>query len=100
MIRHYLIDGNNLMGKIPSIKKLQKKDKQGSRAKLAYRLDSHFSGSKYGVTLHLDGHRGEAIRTINLKIEYSADRTADDMIKDEIARYHNPAAPCCCYFRF
>ena len=43
-MRHYVIDGNNLIGKIGSLHKLQNKDKQGSREKLAFILERYFSG--------------------------------------------------------
>ncbi len=38
----YIIDGNNLIGKIASLMNLQKKDKQASREKLIYILDRYF----------------------------------------------------------
>ena len=45
-MRHFIIDGNNLMGKIPSLYKLQKKDGQSSREKLAFILESYFMNKK------------------------------------------------------
>ena len=58
---NYIIDGNNLIGKIPSLMNLQKKDKQASREKLVYMLDRYFIQKKVNVTLHLDGHPGARI---------------------------------------
>ena len=50
----YIIDGNNLIGKISSLMSLQKKDKQASREKLVFLLDRYFSQKKANVTLNLD----------------------------------------------
>lgn len=53
-MRHYIIDGNNLIGKIASLQKLQKKNKQSSREKLAFILESYFLGKPNNkVSLHL-----------------------------------------------
>jgi predicted RNA-binding protein with PIN domain len=55
-MKQYIIDGNNLIGKIPSLNILQKKDKQGSREKLAFMVDNYFSQKNAKVFLHFDGH--------------------------------------------
>ncbi len=39
---HYIIDGNNLIGKIKRFSSLQKKDKQTAREKLAFYVDRYF----------------------------------------------------------
>jgi len=80
----YLIDGNNLIGKIKQFKELQKKDKQSVREKLAYRLDSFFSSKNQKVILFLDGFKSEAINTNKIKIVYSDNKSADDEIKKQI----------------
>ena len=90
MIRHYIIDGNNLIGKIKSIWELQKKDKQASREKLAFLLDRYFSKKKIKVTLHFDGFAGDAIKTYKVKIIYSDKKTADQKIKNQIDNLKNP----------
>ncbi len=90
MARHYIIDGNNLIGKVKRLWKLQQKDGQASREQLAFILDRHFSGKPVSVTLHFDGFKGEAIKTNKLRIEYSNNKTADEEIKKEIARCDNP----------
>lgn len=90
MIRHYIIDGNNLIGKIPSIWKIQKKNPQLSREKLAFEIDRYFSGSKKKATLHFDGHPSTPIKINNAKIEYSFDDHADDKIKVEVSNSKNP----------
>ena len=89
-MKHYIIDGNNLIGKIPTIKKLQKSRKQTSREKLAFLIGRYFSKSRNSVTLHFDGHLNEAIKVSGIKIKYSGSHTADDKIKLEIERSKNP----------
>lgn len=80
----YLIDGNNLIGKIKQFKELQKKDKQGVREKLALRLDTFFSAKNQKVILFLDGFKSEAINTNKIRIVYSDNKSADDEIKKQI----------------
>lgn len=94
MVKHYIIDGNNLIGKIASIWKLQKKDKQASREKLAFVVDRYFHYKKMNVTLHFDGHKNEAINTNKARINYSGSRTADELIKNEIMNAKNPRTIC------
>ena len=89
-MRHYVIDGNNLIGKIGALQKLQNKDKQSSREKLAFLLERYFSGkNNIKVTLHFDGFPGQAIKIQNIKIIYSNKRTADDEIKLQIEQEKN-----------
>jgi predicted RNA-binding protein with PIN domain len=87
---HFIIDGNNLIGKIPSIKNLQRKNRQASREKLANLLGRYFSKGRNMVTLHFDGHVNETINVAGIKIKYSGSKTADDKIKNEIERSRNP----------
>jgi predicted RNA-binding protein with PIN domain len=89
-MKHFIIDGNNVLGKIPSLKKLQLKDKQGSREKLALMVERNFSKRNAGVSLHFDGYPGEEIKILNVKIIYSKNITADEMIKKEIEKSKNP----------
>ncbi|MBL1215023.1 MAG: hypothetical protein HND52_16795 [Ignavibacteriae bacterium] len=90
MNKHYIIDGNNLIGKIKSIWEVQKKDKQASREKLAFLLDRYFIKKKTKVSLHFDGFAADAIRTSKIKIKYSDNKTADSKIKIEIDQSKNP----------
>ncbi len=90
MIKHYIIDGNNLIGKIKELWELQSKDKQASRERLAFMLDRYFGQKNFTVTLHFDGFPGEAIRTSKIRIVYSEKRTADSRIKEEIDHSKNP----------
>ncbi len=85
----YLIDGNNLIGKIQRLRELQKKDKLGVREKLAFRLDSFFSTRNQKVILFFDGFRSEAIRTQKMKIVYSESKSADEEIKKQIEASKN-----------
>jgi predicted RNA-binding protein with PIN domain len=90
-MRHFIIDGNNLIGKISSLHKLQQKDKQSSREKLAFILESYFRGKPNNkVSLHLDGFPGQSIKVQNIKIIYSGKKTADDEIKSQIEHDKNP----------
>ncbi len=88
-MRHFIIDGNNLIGKIDHLWKLQSKNKKESREKLAFAIERYFSNRNHNVTLHFDGHKDEPIKT-NFRIEYSDNRSADEMIKQEISISNNP----------
>ena len=87
MQRKYIIDGNNLIGKIPELHGL---DKQVLRAKLAFILERFFYNKKVNVSLHFDGFANAQIRARGLKIIYSENRIADDKIRDEISYAKNP----------
>lgn len=89
MANIYLIDGNNLIGKIPHIHVLQKKDKQGSRDKLAAVIDRAFLSKNIDVQLFFDGFPGIAIKSSKIKIYYSNEKTADDIIKQAISDLNN-----------
>jgi predicted RNA-binding protein with PIN domain len=86
----YIIDGNNLIGKISSLMNLQKKDKQASREKLVYMLDRYFINKKASVFLHFDGHPSVKINSSKMKIMYSENQTADDKIKKQISQSKSP----------
>jgi predicted RNA-binding protein with PIN domain len=82
---NYIIDGNNLIGKIKSLMDIQRKgDKQSSRGKLVLLLDRYFSNKKNSVTLHLDGFENDKINSSSSKIIYSQKLTADEKIKNQI----------------
>ncbi len=90
-MKHYIIDGNNLIGKIKSLNQIQKKNKQQSREKLAFLLGSDISvKKKHRSILHFDGFENDAIRVSGIKIIYSGSSTADEKIKHEIERSKNP----------
>lgn len=89
-LKTYYIDGNNLIGKVKNLWALQQKDKQASREKLSFILDRYFSTRNHKVVLYFDGHSNVSINTSKLKIMYSENRTADDIIKTAIERNKNP----------
>lgn len=86
----FFIDGNNLMGKVPSLSNRMNSDRAGVREDLALRLDSVFYQTNNKVTLFLDGFAGEKIRTNKTEIVYSDARPADILIKNAIDRAKNP----------
>ena len=89
MSKIFIIDGNNLIGKIPQLFKLQQKDRQSSREKLAFILDNYFHNKNAKVTLHFDGFRNVPIKNSTIKIFYSDSREADQAIKEQISRTKN-----------
>ena len=89
-MKQYIIDGNNLIGKLPSLKMSQIKDKQGSREKLAFMIDNYFSHKGAKVFLHFDCHPKESIRINNASIIYSENLSADEKIKNQVGRSKNP----------
>jgi predicted RNA-binding protein with PIN domain len=87
---HYIIDGNNIIGKIKSLYQIQKKDKQQSRERLAFIIGRYFTGRKVTVSLHFDGFENESIKVPGIKIIYSCSITADERVRREIERSNNP----------
>jgi len=88
-MRHYIIDGNNLIGKINFLHKMQQKDRQHSREKIAFMIDNYFHDKKAKVTIHFDGFKNFPIKLNNVKIVYSDSKSADDMIKIQIELANN-----------
>lgn len=89
MIKKYIIDGNNLIGKIPEIYNIQKSDKQLSRVKLVRIIDPFFNNKKIEVSLHFDGYANTSIPSSNIKIYYSNNVAADLKIREEIDNTHS-----------
>jgi len=69
---HYLIDGNNLFGKMKSLPKSPAKYID-EREYLVFTLDRFFYGRKCKVFLYFDGFMKTAIRSQKVKIIYSND---------------------------
>jgi predicted RNA-binding protein with PIN domain len=88
-MNHYIIDGNNLIGKIKHVKELQKKDKQGSRAELVKLLNKYFQRKKTILSLHLDGYPNEPLVISKGKIIYSKNLPSDNLIREEIDNSKN-----------
>lgn len=84
---HYIIDGNNLIGKISSLKNLP--DKQSAREKLTLLLEKYFLVKKIKVSLHFDGFENVPIKVSGIKIYYSQNRSADEIITNEIEKIKN-----------
>ena len=83
-MKHYIIDGNNLIGKIGALSKLQKRDKQGVRERLVFLIQQCFHDKKAKVSLHFDGHPAQPINFYEGRIIYSESNTADEKIKEQI----------------
>jgi len=88
-MKHYIIDGNNLIGKINFLHKIQQKNKQRSREKLAFMIDNYFHEKNAKVTIHFDGFKNLPIKLNQAKIIYSDSKSADDMIKNQIELANN-----------
>lgn len=88
-MKTYLIDGNNLIGKIPALISLQKKDKQLSRERLISILSNYFLKKKSIVQVYFDGHENQKINS-SFTIKYSKNKTADECIRKEITNSSNP----------
>lgn len=88
-MKKYLIDGNNLIGKIKLLTALQKKDKQASREKLVHLVDRHFENKKVEVILNFDGFANQKINVTKAKLVYSDNRSADEKIKKQIEAESN-----------
>ncbi|MFI5238042.1 MAG: NYN domain-containing protein, partial [Ignavibacteriales bacterium] len=89
-MKHYIIDGNNLIGKIKTLNQLHRKNKKQSAEKLAFMMGRFFSDRKATVSLHFDGVQADVIRITGIKIIYSGNVTADEKIKNEIGKNKNP----------
>ena len=83
-MKSYLIDGNNLMGKISPIKKIQIKDKQMARERLVMIIEKYFNKRKGEVFLHFDGFPNTPLNLSKGKIIYSEKSKADKKIKEQI----------------
>lgn len=88
-MKKYIIDGNNLIGKIKLLSNLQKKDKQASREKLAHLVDRYFANKKIEVILNFDGFANQKISVSKVRLVYSDKISADDKIKKQIEAEKN-----------
>jgi predicted RNA-binding protein with PIN domain len=86
---HYIIDGNNVIGKIPELFKLQRSDKQRAREQLVYLLQRYFNNKKINLTLHFDGFQNAPLGLSKGKIIYSENKPADYFIRENIERIKN-----------
>ena len=88
-MKTFLIDGNNLIGKIKKLFALQQKDKQASREQLIYLLDKYFKLQKNKGVVYYDGFQSTAIASDYVRIKYSQNQTADDIIREDISHAKN-----------
>jgi len=88
-MKTYLIDGNNLIGKIKTLFALQQKEKQAAREKLIFLLDKYFKQQKNKGIVYYDGFQSTAIASDYVRIKYSQNQTADDIIREDISRAKN-----------
>jgi predicted RNA-binding protein with PIN domain len=89
-MHHYIIDGNNLIGKIKTLQLLQKRDQQSSREGLVNLINRYFAGKKVKLSLHLDGFSKTPLHLSKGKINYSDNYSADYFIRKEIENSKNP----------
>lgn len=96
MIKKYIIDGNNLIGKMKGlrIKNQTNKSKPDTREQIIPILDRYFAKKKNKVSLHLDGFPSNPLRSGSMKIIYSYESSADKQIKIEISNEKNPRTLC------
>ncbi len=83
-MKSYIIDGNNLIGKINLTKQIQDKDKQLARERLVMLIDKYFNQHKGKVDLHFDGFQNTPINFLKGRIIYSEKSKADKNIKEQI----------------
>lgn len=81
---HYLIDGNNLLGKLSNRDKSFRAENPSSRELLLIKVISYFHNRKDEVTLFFDGYESDKLRGGKIKIVYSNNRPADQLIRDRI----------------
>lgn len=89
-MKHYIIDGNNLIGKIKSLNQIHKKNKKQSAEKLTFIIGRYFNFKKASVSLHFDGFQSDGMKVPGIKIIFSESTSADEKIKNEIGISKNP----------
>jgi len=88
-MKTFFIDGNNLIGKIKKLFALQQKDKQASREQLIFLLERYFKLQKNKGVVYYDGFQSTAIASDYVRIKYSQNQTADDIIREDISHAKN-----------
>ncbi|MCE1188768.1 MAG: NYN domain-containing protein [Ignavibacteria bacterium] len=91
---HYIVDGNNLIGKIPDLQRLKSSNPQGSREGLIRVLDVYFREKKNRVSVFFDGFEKDPIALSRFKIHYSNLHEADSLIRKFIEHSTNPKLLC------
>jgi predicted RNA-binding protein with PIN domain len=85
MMNKFLIDGNNLIWKIPELKNLQKDEstRTSAREKLIFKLQRLSAEKRIKITLFFDGAPHAKLGG-NVQVEYSYERKADELIREAI----------------
>lgn len=83
-MKHYIIDGNNLIYKIKKLEKLVKSDNQNVREKLSFMIENYFIQKNVSITIYFDGYENLPIKLNKVKIIYSEKDTADNKIRLQI----------------
>ena len=87
----YLIDGNNLMHKVHELKRIFYKDKLAVRDRLVLTIETYYSANRKNIKyiVCFDGHPADGVKYNNIKVKFSYNRQADDIIREEIERAKN-----------
>lgn len=91
---HYLIDGNNLLGKLSVRDKSFLPENPSSRELLVLKLSGYFQDKKDEVILFFDGYENDRIRGGKIRIMYSNKRPADLLIREKIEHTKNRKTLC------
>lgn len=87
-MKTYLIDGNNLIGKISHF--INENKGKDTRGNLVIILESFFANVKTKVKLFFDGYPVELMTSKRIEIIFSRSQTADDLIRFEIENSRSP----------
>jgi predicted RNA-binding protein with PIN domain len=82
--KHYIVDGNNLIGKDKALSKIQRTDMAGARKSALALLETFLHENKVRISCHFDGHPDDTIKARGIQINYSFKKEADYFIKKEI----------------
>lgn len=83
-MQYIFIDGNNLIGYLQKTKK-----KTFNRSDLIIYLERFFVNKRNNIYVFFDGYPNEIVASNIIKIMYSKNKTADEIIRDEIENYIN-----------
>jgi len=89
-MKEYLIDGNNLIGKVPFLQSLQKRNKESARERLIFIIERYFHTRNIKVKVYFDGYANIAIKPDKVTIKYSNSKSADEIMKNDIGTARNP----------
>ena len=64
-MKHYIVDGNNVIHKVKAFSKFINTDKQSPREKLIFMIENFFQGRTFKITIHYDGFERLPIRALD-----------------------------------